>query len=79
MAPRGKQSPEQRETTGVRVTNKTNLAIGMIVNELKAFKSGRRVTQDEAIWNAIQRAYPHIAARVEELLAEAEAEEDSNS
>lgn len=53
-------------TVTIRVSSSTLAALDMLVGELRA-KKGKKVTQDEAIWAAIEKAEPHITARVEEL------------
>lgn len=50
----------------IRVSGKTLAALDMLMGELRA-RTGERMTQDKAIWEAISKAEPHIVRRVEEL------------
>lgn len=66
----GRPNMAKREATmTIRVTNKTLAAIDMIVGELRA-KTGEKITQDRAIWEAIKDSRPEIATRVERFSAE---------
>lgn len=57
---------KRNATVTIRVTNRTLSALDILVGELRA-KTGKKVTQDEAIWEAIEKSTPHITDRVENL------------
>lgn len=63
------ERPRKRVSLIAGISSKTLAAIDMIVGEMRA-ATGERVTQDKAIWAAIEKAVPQIAARVEELQME---------
>ncbi len=62
----------------IRVSSRTLAALDMLVGELRA-RSGQKVTQDEAIWNAIEDSAPHITSRVEEIQADEDSKETSQN
>lgn len=56
----------KRETVMIRVTPRTNAAINILVGKLQASRPGRRIRQDDAIWELIERTEKDVAQMVEE-------------
>lgn len=54
-----------RETMTIRVTPRTNSALNIVVNKLKAKNPGNRVTQDDVIWDLLKKQEPEVAKMVE--------------
>lgn len=51
---------QEKETVTIRIDPRTKSAIDALAAVL-AVKEGRKVTQSEAIWHAVQTAEPEIA------------------
>lgn len=68
---------KRQATMTIRVSSATLAALDILVGELRAVR-GQKVTQDEAIWSAIEEAKPHIIARVQELQPEEGSKKQEN-
>jgi len=64
-----KKDSGKRATMTIRVTQKTNNALNMVVSKLKASNPGKRITQDDVIWALISKQENEIATLVERAMA----------
>jgi hypothetical protein len=54
-----------RETVTIRLTPRTNALVNIVLSKKKVEHPGKRITQDEVIWEVFQEAHPNEAKIVE--------------